>query len=172
MIAVDECTLDNLMSKVSTLLHDLARFSQSLKRQSIHLAILQEPYLSFIINGRKTIESRFSKNKIIPYKSVLPGDIILLKRSSGNVEAACTVKNTWFFKMDAQTVDRIRDEFGKALCIDDESYWKDKIAKSSYGSLLEIENVVKIEPFKVSKADRRPWVILKRGVQSSLLDVK
>ena len=37
---------------------------------SVHLAILLEPYLQYILDGTKTVESRFSKNRIAPYKMV------------------------------------------------------------------------------------------------------
>ena len=38
-----------------------------LKNKQLHLGIFSEPYLTFILNGEKTIESRFSKNKILLY---------------------------------------------------------------------------------------------------------
>ncbi len=33
-----------------------------------------------------TIESRFSKNKIMPYKQITKEDVVFVKKSSGNVE--------------------------------------------------------------------------------------
>ena len=47
---------------------------------SVHLAILLEPYLQYILDGTKTVESRFSKNRIAPYNMVEPGDVVLLKK--------------------------------------------------------------------------------------------
>ena len=44
-----------------------------------HLAILRQPFFDMVLNGEKTIESRWSMNKIAPYKKVNIGDEILLK---------------------------------------------------------------------------------------------
>lgn len=52
---------------------------------TIHLAVFSEPYLDYIINGKKTIESRFSKNRSLPYQKVKTNDIIIIKQSSGPV---------------------------------------------------------------------------------------
>jgi hypothetical protein len=38
-----------------------------------------EPYLGYILEGKKTIESRFSKPLIPPYRRVALGDVVLLK---------------------------------------------------------------------------------------------
>src|SRR6266540_3860586 len=49
------------------------------RRQRVHLAVMVEPYLSYILQGRKSIESRFSKNAIAPYLQIGPDDLVLLK---------------------------------------------------------------------------------------------
>ena len=36
-------------------------------KNNVHVAIVNEPFLGYIKNGKKTIESRFTKNKIAPY---------------------------------------------------------------------------------------------------------
>lgn len=49
-----------------------------------HLAILRQPFFVLVLNGEKTIENRWSMNKIDPYKKVNIGDELLLKRSNGS----------------------------------------------------------------------------------------
>jgi len=49
------------------------------EKNNLHLAIFVEPYLSFILDGRKTVESRFSSVRCAPYKRVLPGDRSLVR---------------------------------------------------------------------------------------------
>jgi ASC-1-like (ASCH) protein len=44
-----------------------------------------EPYLQFILDGQKTVESRFSANRSAPYQQVGKGDVVLLKRTGGPV---------------------------------------------------------------------------------------
>jgi hypothetical protein len=51
----------------------------------IHLAVFIEPYLQFILDGQKTVESRFSANRSAPYQQVGKGDVVLLKRTGGPV---------------------------------------------------------------------------------------
>ncbi len=63
----------------SSLLADPAR--------AVHLAVMLEPWLSLVLSGRKTVESRFGKHPVPPYGTVTPGDIIVFKRSSGPVLA-------------------------------------------------------------------------------------
>ncbi|MHC4423614.1 MAG: ASCH domain-containing protein [Planctomycetota bacterium] len=61
-----------------------------------HLVILKKPYLEAILDGGKTVESRFTKTKRPYFGRVLPGDKLFLKESSGPVCAtakATAVKN-------------------------------------------------------------------------------
>jgi hypothetical protein len=52
---------------------------------AVHLAILVEPFLGYILDGSKTVESRFSNRQCAPFGRVRIGDIILLKGASGPV---------------------------------------------------------------------------------------
>src|ERR1035438_10228161 len=63
----------------------------------IHLAIFTEPYLSLILKGEKKIESRFSINKISPFKKVAKGDVILLKESGGFVNGVFVAGDVIFY---------------------------------------------------------------------------
>src|ERR1700686_1163065 len=69
------------------------------RNRGIHLAVLVEPYLSLILDGKKTIESRFSTNRHAPFEQVQRGDVLILKRSSGPVEGLCTVSDAWFYQL-------------------------------------------------------------------------
>ena len=46
-----------------------ARIYQELENANLHLGVFAEPWLSYMLDGRKTIESRFGKNRIAPYCS-------------------------------------------------------------------------------------------------------
>lgn len=43
-----------------------------------HLGVFAEPYLALMINGMKTIESRFSKNRTAPYERIAKDDIVFV----------------------------------------------------------------------------------------------
>ncbi len=127
---------------------------------NVHLAIFVEPYLSYIFEGKKTIESRFSINKIAPYEKVEEQDVLLLKLSGGRILGMCMVQKVWFYELDEKTLTYIKDNFARCLCVQDPNFWIEK-EKSSYASLIKIENVVKLsEGIKCEKKDRRGWIII------------
>jgi hypothetical protein len=127
----------------------------------IHLAILVEPYLSLVLEGRKTIESRFGMNRHAPFEQVHRGDVIVLKRSSGPVEGLCIVSDVWFYRLNPDTWPDI-ERYANALCMDDSIFWKQK-QSASYATLMRIEQVVKVPSIDVGKADPRGWVVLRNG---------
>lgn len=63
----------------------------------IHLAIMIEPFLGYILNGKKTIESRFSKNLIAPHRRIVPGDLVLLK--AGPIVASFCASSVEFVEL-------------------------------------------------------------------------
>ena len=94
----------------------LSRLSIDTPSFAVHLAVLIEPYLGYILEGRKTVESRFSSKRIPPFNSVDGGDVVLLKRSSGPIVGICQVQTRWFYQLDPRTWAEIRAQFTKALC--------------------------------------------------------
>jgi ASC-1-like (ASCH) protein len=125
----------------------------------LHLGIFIEPYLTFILEGRKTIESRFSINRCAPYKKVKNGDILLVKASGGNVVAIAEIQRNWSYILDEQSWEEIH-EFKDALCIIDPKFWEQK-KKASYATLMQLINVESLQkPFKFHKRDRRGWIVL------------
>ena len=46
---------------------------------NLHLAIVAQPFYSYMLSGKKTIESRFSINKCSPYLKVKDKDIMFIK---------------------------------------------------------------------------------------------
>jgi ASC-1-like (ASCH) protein len=125
----------------------------------IHLAIFVEPYLQFILEGRKTIESRFSTRRFVPYERVKKGDVILLKRSSGPIVGLCQVANVWFYDLDPTSWAIIRERFAEAICAQDASFWSER-AHTSFATLIRIHRILPITPIEFTKRDRRGWVIL------------
>ena len=128
---------------------------------SVHLAVLLEPYLGFILEGSKTVESRFSKNRVAPFKMVERGDVVLLKRSSEKaLSGVCLVTNVWFYQLDVTTWSQIRDEFTSALRAEDPSFWEQR-KSAHFATLMRISQVQELPPIEISKRDRRGWVVLR-----------
>ena len=130
---------------------------------SLHLAIMVEPYLTLMLNGTKTVESRFSANRCAPYGRVEKGDVLLLKKSGGPVVGICMVTYRWFYHLDAASWQTIRRDFGKAICAQDPQFWQDR-RDASYATLMRVRHVRAITPITFDKRARRGWVVLRDSV--------
>lgn len=124
---------------------------------TVHIAIMSEPFLSYVFDGRKTVESRFSMHKIAPYQKVRPGDIVLMKAGS-IIGSFCA---GWVQSFDAEVDDTgdIREEYGKAICGDNE-FWRAKRHKR-YITLIQIKDVTRLPPVAIPKYDRRAWISIR-----------
>jgi hypothetical protein len=125
----------------------------------IHLAVFSQPYLDLVLTGEKKVESRFSRNRCAPFGEVREGDIILLKEVAGPVCGVVLARRIWYFDLDNEPIDAIRDTFGAAILAAPE-FWSEKEA-ASFATLIELENPSAIEPLPFVKRDRRGWVSLR-----------
>lgn len=135
----------------------------------IHLAIFNEPFLALVLSGEKKIESRFSINKICPYKKIKTGDIVILKLSGGLVVGIFVAGEVKFFdKLDQSILNTIENEYGELICTKyDEKFWEAR-NKANYVSLIEISSVKELLPFKCEKKDRSGWSVLREGISKDL----
>ena len=133
-----------------------------------HLVILKKPYLEAILDGSKTIESRFTKTKRAHLGRVLPGDKLFLKESSGPVCAtakAATVKN--FENLTPKQIIEIKQQYNHYIRGSNE-YWQSK-ADCRFGVLVWLQDVEPIEPVRIYKKDWRAWVVLTEKEDFGLL---
>lgn len=136
---------------------------------SVHLAIFVEPFLSYVLDGRKTVESRFSCVRCPPYRRVQRGDVVLLKASGGPVVGLFQVGQAWCYRLDPQSWQMIRREFADALCAQDPGFWAAR-QKASFATLMQVERVFRFDPVPWQKRDRRGWVVLRVGEQATLFE--
>jgi hypothetical protein len=135
----------------------------------LHLAVLIEPYLGFLLKGLKTIESRFSTTRSPPYGRVTSGDVVLLKQSGGPIVGICEIENAWFYRLDTKSWRSIMKEFEIELGVQDPTFWEDR-KDAEYATLMKVCKVRSIEPIEVSKKDRRGWVILRQNSRQLKLE--
>jgi hypothetical protein len=126
---------------------------------SLHLAVMVEPFLQFVLEGRKTIESRFSANRCAPYKRITKNDVVLLKRTGGPIVGICQVSSSWFYELDPSSWNLIKEKFTQALCADTPGFWEDRQA-AAYATLMRVQRVRLLSPIRFEKRDRRGWVVL------------
>jgi hypothetical protein len=123
----------------------------------VHLGVFVEPFLAAILDGRKTIESRFGVHRCTPFERVQRGDIILLKRSGGPVVGLALAGEATYYELDTKILDDLRDRFATKLFAEDDEFWSAR-ADKRFASLIEIDDTVKIDTMTVEKRDRRGWV--------------
>lgn len=139
-----------------TYLSDAAKPSS---RVGIHLAIFAEPFLSKVLSGEKTMESRFSRNRCAPYGEIGDGDILLLKEVAGPICGLALARRTWCYDLAIEPIDRIRFRFGAEIGADDK-FWASR-AEAAYATLIELHASATISPVSCDKRDRRGWVALR-----------
>lgn len=130
----------------------------------VHLAIMIEPYLSQLLAGRKTIESRFTRTRLPPYQVAGAGDLVLLKRSGGPVVGVGVVKWARFFEVTAETLAAVRRRYAAAIGDDREAFWAAR-ARTRFCSLLALSAIRSLPPLACAKRDRQAWVILRNNQQ-------
>ena len=148
--------------------HDADTLSKPRRqKRNVHLAVFVEPFLEYVLSGRKTVESRFSSVRFPPFKRVARGDLVLLKASGGPVVGVCEVGAAWFYELEQESWSTIRREFARALCAEDPEFWQSR-EHAEYATLMYISRVKRLEPIKWPKRDRRGWVVL-RASEAELL---
>lgn len=125
---------------------------------SLHLAVVVEPYLGFILSGQKTIESRFSVRPMPPYGRVERGDIVLMKQSGGPIVGMFTAGSAWEYRLDAGSWGELRRTFAEALCAQS-GFWEQR-ASAEYATLIRVLEPRQLAPLAIPKRDRRGWVVM------------
>jgi hypothetical protein len=128
----------------------------------VHLGVFIEPFLEAILDGRKTIESRFGVHRSPPFDRVQPGDLILLKRSGGPVVGIALAGEATYYHLDSDVLEDIRERFATQIYAEDDEFWNAR-AQKRFASLIEIDEVTKIETLSIEKRDRRGWVTYAEG---------
>lgn len=137
----------------------------------IHLAVFVEPYLSAVLQSRKTIESRFAVHRRPPYGCIEPEDYILLKQSGGPVVGVVLAKSATFYQLSPSVLAQLRLRFADKLFANDDQFWESRALKQ-YATLIELQEPLKITPLPIVKRDRQAWVTYHRALKSpATLDV-
>ena len=125
-----------------------------------HIAILKQPFFNMVLSGEKTIESRWSVNKIAPYQKIKVGDELFIKQTGKPVTVKAKVKNVKFYELNTSLAENIKTQYGKQIGIDKLKNWQE-ISKKKYCSLIWLGDVQEIEPIEVPRSNGNGWIILK-----------
>jgi len=136
-----------------------------------HLVVLKKEYLSAILDGRKTVESRFTKMAIEPFGRIAAGDVLLLKMTSGPVCAKAKAGRVEQYEN--LTLRQMRDLYRRynTMILGNDAYWQSK-RSCPFGVLVWLEEVEKTKPVWIDKKDWRAWVVLQPERDFGLLNRK
>lgn len=130
---------------------------------TLHLAILQQPYLDLIVDGTKTIESRFNTKRAAPFGRVAVGDLVLLKGSGRPVTNYFFAAAVNSFRISPDTINDVRRDYGAGICAqNEEEFWQEK-ASSRFCTLVGVGERGAVPDLQVVKKDQRGWVSFERS---------
>ena len=129
-----------------------------------HLAILSHGWIELILDGKKTIESRFTKVRCAPFGKVHKGDVVYLKESSGLVKGMFTVAKVETFEgLDQSDILELYQRYGKAIFYQSFTpYFPPyKWLDSKYATLIHVSDPIAFEnPFTYRQKGRSAWLVL------------
>jgi hypothetical protein len=125
----------------------------------LHLAVLIEPFHSWLLDGTKTIESRFSRVRCAPYGVLAEGDVIVVKKSGGPVSGAFQASQVRSYQLTPDRIRELRGKFAAQICAEDDDFWTQR-ADCTYATLIDVAHVRALPGLPFPKKDRRGWVPL------------
>ncbi len=122
-----------------------------------HVAIMNKTWglLPKIVNGEKTIESRWYMNRAVPWGRVGVGDTIYFKNSGEPVVVRAKVEKVLTFKdLSPEKVKEILNKWGSAIGIEanQASEYYNMFKDKKYCLLIFIKQAQEIKPFTIDKA--------------------
>jgi len=157
--------LTSLASSLRAFVKSDHAWTESLEEApQLHLAVLVQPYLDYILQGKKTVESRFGLTRGLPFGRVHSGDVIVLKLSSGPVVGMARASGSESMSLSAQSWPRLHSLEDK-ICAD-EAFWEERRGKR-YATIVFLDKVRRVPDLDVEKTDRRGWVLLRSNEQTT-----
>ncbi len=121
-----------------------------------HLAVMKKDwdFIGKILNGQKTIESRWYMTRRVPWEKIKKNDIVFFKNSGELVTAKAIVsKVIQFEKLTSRKVKEILNEYWRKLGIpknEQPNFYK-RFKDKKYCVLIFFKNPQKVKPFKIDK---------------------
>ena len=127
---------------------------------------MRKSTIEAILSGVKTVETRFSRNKIAPFGVVSVGDLVYMKPPGEDIVGQFRVKKVFYFEgLIEEDMNKIFADYGQQINVGDEEedgkYYREK-RESLVGTLIFIADSERFitSPIKVRKKDLRGWMVL------------
>ena len=131
-----------------------------------HLAILAPGWTELILDGSKTIESRFTKVRCAPFGKVHEGDSVYMKESGGLVKGMFTVAKVETFEhlTDAQICDLFYKEYREQIFSSLSASMQrppEKWLTAKHATLIHVSDPIAFDkPFPYKQKGRSAWLVL------------
>ena len=129
-----------------------------------HLAILTPGWIDLILDGKKTIESRFTKVRCTPFGKVHEGDVVYLKESGGLVKGVFTIAGVETFgSLNTSGIQAIYERCGQAIFYQafTQFFPPEKWLAAKHATLIHIANPIAFDnPFSYRQKGRSAWLLL------------
>ena len=136
----------------------------------IHVAILLKPYLDLILQGKKTVESRLTKDARDPFENIEPGERIYFKQSSGPFMATAIADHVLFeSNLTPKRINEIRRDYNDQIC-GETSYWNWKRG-SRYCTLIWLRDVSGAKIAKATPRGDAPVFLRVEGASTNNIQV-
>lgn len=128
---------------------------------AVHVAIVSPPYDRLILEGRKRIESRFTRTARPPFGCVKPGDRLCFKRSGSRFFAEAEVERVLMAdRLTPERVDALVKRYNEWIC-GEAGYWAEKRASARYATLIWLRNLRPTERGpRYRPVHMRAWYVL------------
>ena len=128
-----------------------------------HLALFTPGYIDLILQGYKSIESRFSKIRCAPYNKVEKGDVVYMKEIGGAIEGIFSVGGVeTYTNLKPFDIIHIDNEHRYNIFYDHEFYHHlDRWNECKYATLMRIGKYIKLfKPAYCENKGRSAWKLL------------
>jgi hypothetical protein len=122
-----------------------------------HVAIMRKSWglLPKILNGQKTIESRWLMNQSAPWGKVQEGEVVYFKDAGEPITARATVSHVLQFdSLNPERISDILDFYGEddGISADDMPHYEALFRDKQYCVLVFLEDIQAVEPFHIDKS--------------------
>ncbi len=140
-----------------------------------HVAYMNRSWklIDAIIEGKKTIETRWYKNRTIPWGRIHQGDEIYFKESGGLVRAQAKIARVEYYaQLNADSALNLFDEKWKNIAVTEDiaRIVREKAKNATYAIFIYLEDAREIEPFDIDKngfGAQSAWLVC-----NSIADIK
>jgi hypothetical protein len=124
-----------------------------------HLVILRPPYLDMILTGNKTVESRLSRRRHPAATRCVPGDVLYLKRTGGDIEGRATVARLDVYAdLDPAALRHLAEEWAGRVAATEPDDWYQRIKHDARHALfLTLTWVERFHIPRQALPRRLPW---------------